>query len=160
MLDAMRRLLESWGCQDHDSHLEDAAQHFGPAAPPLDLLIVDYCLRRHASGIETIARLRELAGTPVPALVITGDTALRPLARGPGKRLSAASQARDAGAASRHHAGTDWERDMSTVTNWFKTIQCAEHSVEELRERRRVARDPAQLDALRLPSVLWARCTP
>ena len=75
VLDAMRRLLESWGRQDHDSHLEDAAQHFGPAAPPLDLLIVDYCLRRHASGIETIARLRELAGTPVPALVITGDTA-------------------------------------------------------------------------------------
>ncbi|HET9350216.1 MAG TPA: response regulator, partial [Burkholderiales bacterium] len=76
VLDAMRRLLENWGCQVITTATpEDAAQHFGPAAPPVDLLIVDYRLRRHASGIETIGRLRELAGVPVPALVITGDTA-------------------------------------------------------------------------------------
>ena len=36
---------------------------------------MDYRLRRHASGIDTIGRLRELAGRPIPALVITGDTA-------------------------------------------------------------------------------------
>lgn len=76
VLDAMRRLLENWGCQVITTATpEDAAQHFGPAAPPVDLLIVDYRLRRHVSGIETIGRLRELAGTRVPALVITGDTA-------------------------------------------------------------------------------------
>jgi len=41
----------------------------------VDLLIVDYRLRRQASGIATIARLRKLAGAPIPALVVTGDTA-------------------------------------------------------------------------------------
>ena len=76
VLEAMRRVLENWGCEVITTATpEEAAAHFGAAAPPIDLLIVDYRLRRHASGIETIARLRELAGARVPALVITGDTA-------------------------------------------------------------------------------------
>lgn len=76
VLAAMRQVLENWGCEVITTATpEEAAAYFGPAAPPVDLLIVDYRLRRHASGIETIARLRELARAPVPALVITGDTA-------------------------------------------------------------------------------------
>jgi CheY-like chemotaxis protein len=39
------------------------------------LLIVDYRLRRGASGIEVVGGLRSLAGTAIPVLVITGDTA-------------------------------------------------------------------------------------
>jgi signal transduction histidine kinase len=76
VLDAMRRLLESWGCEVLSAATpEEAEAHSACTAAPLDLMIVDYRLRRHASGIETIARLRKLAGAPIPALVITGDTA-------------------------------------------------------------------------------------
>lgn len=76
VLEAMHRLLERWGCEVvTTASPEEAQAHLASAAAPPELLIVDYRLRRHASGIETIGRLRELAGTPIPALVITGDTA-------------------------------------------------------------------------------------
>jgi two-component system, sensor histidine kinase len=76
VLDAMRLLLESWGCEvTTTASPEEAEAHLASAALPPELLIVDYRLRRHASGIETIRRLRELAGKPIPALVVTGDTA-------------------------------------------------------------------------------------
>jgi len=76
VLDAMRLLLEGWGCKViTTASPEEAEAHLASASTLPDLLIVDYRLRRHASGIETIARLRELAGAPIPALVVTGDTA-------------------------------------------------------------------------------------
>jgi signal transduction histidine kinase len=76
VLDAMRRLLESWGCHVVTvATPEEAEAHFASTPAPVDLLIIDYRLRRHASGIETIARLRQLAGDAIPALVVTGDTA-------------------------------------------------------------------------------------
>jgi CheY-like chemotaxis protein/anti-sigma regulatory factor (Ser/Thr protein kinase) len=76
VLDAMRGLLESWGCEVVTTATpEDAEAQITAANRIPDLLVVDYRLRRHASGIETITRLRECAGTQVPALVITGDTA-------------------------------------------------------------------------------------
>ena len=75
VLDAMRPLLESWGCEVTTTATpEEAEAHLASGAAMPELLIVDYRLRRHASGIETIRRLRELAGAPIPALVVTGDT--------------------------------------------------------------------------------------
>jgi signal transduction histidine kinase len=76
VLNAMRHLLENWGCEVVTvATPEEAEAHVASNAAPVDLLIVDYRLRRHASGIATIARLRKLAGAPIPALVVTGDTA-------------------------------------------------------------------------------------
>ena len=76
VLDAMRSLLERWGCEViTTSSPEEAEAEVGSAAGPPDMLIVDYRLRRHASGIETIAHLFQVAGSRIPALVITGDTA-------------------------------------------------------------------------------------
>jgi signal transduction histidine kinase len=76
VVEAMRGLLESWGCAVVAvATPEEAEAHLGSGAAPPDLLIVDYRLRRHASGIEAIGRLRERAGAPIPALVVTGDTA-------------------------------------------------------------------------------------
>lgn len=76
VLEAMRHLLESWGCEVVTvATPEEAEAHVASNAAPVDLLIVDYRLRRQASGIATIARLRKLAGAPIPALVVTGDTA-------------------------------------------------------------------------------------
>jgi signal transduction histidine kinase/CheY-like chemotaxis protein len=74
--EAMRQLLERWGCEVIMTGSPAEAEAWLDAEARLpDLLIVDYRLRQHASGIETIGRLRERAGTPIPALVITGDTA-------------------------------------------------------------------------------------
>lgn len=76
VLAAMARLLEGWGCEVLSATTpEEAEDCVAAAAGPPDLLIVDYRLRHHASGIETIERLRALARSAVPALVITGDTA-------------------------------------------------------------------------------------
>ena len=76
VLDAMRSLLERWGCDViTTSTPEEAEAGLASGSGPPDMLIVDYRLRRHASGIETIGRLHHLAGTRIPALVITGDTA-------------------------------------------------------------------------------------
>lgn len=76
VLDAMRSLLERWGCDVITTATpeESEAALVSRAGSP-DLLIVDYRLRRHASGIETIRQLHQVAGRRIPALVITGDTA-------------------------------------------------------------------------------------
>jgi CheY-like chemotaxis protein len=76
VLDAMRSLLEGWGCEVITTATpEDAEAGLTSRSGPPDMLIVDYRLRRHASGIETIGRLHQVAGHRIPALVITGDTA-------------------------------------------------------------------------------------
>jgi signal transduction histidine kinase/ActR/RegA family two-component response regulator len=76
VLDAMASLLERWGCDVvTTSTPEEAEAAVAAGAAPIDLLIVDYRLRQHASGIETIGRLHARAGARIPALVITGDTA-------------------------------------------------------------------------------------
>jgi len=76
VLEAMRSLLERWGCEViAASSPEEAEASLASAPGPIDMLIVDYRLRRNASGIETVERLHQLAGTRIPALVITGDTA-------------------------------------------------------------------------------------
>ena len=76
VLAAMRRLLERWGCEVVTATTPEEAEALIAAEPVLpELLIVDYRLRRNASGIETIGRLHRLAGAPIPALIVTGDTA-------------------------------------------------------------------------------------
>ncbi|HEU5293252.1 MAG TPA: ATP-binding protein [Burkholderiaceae bacterium] len=75
VLDAMRGLLERWGCDVATCTTpEEAEAQFASFGVP-QLVIVDYRLRRNASGIETIGRLQQRSGRRVPALVITGDTA-------------------------------------------------------------------------------------
>ncbi len=76
VLEAMRSLLEGWGCtvSTTASPEEAEAALAGREGPP-EALIVDYRLRQHASGIDTVRRLQALAGRRIPALVITGDTA-------------------------------------------------------------------------------------
>jgi signal transduction histidine kinase len=76
VLDAMRTLLERWGCDViTTSSPEEAEAALASDSRQPDMLIVDYRLRRDASGIETIERLHQLARHRIPALVVTGDTA-------------------------------------------------------------------------------------
>jgi CheY-like chemotaxis protein len=41
----------------------------------LDMLIVDFRLRDHEDGIQVVAQVRALLGKPLPAILVTGDTA-------------------------------------------------------------------------------------
>jgi signal transduction histidine kinase len=71
----MRALLESWGC-----HVAACAGHaeadrlLDEYALEVDLIVADFRLRQHENGIDTVRRLRERLG-PVPALLVSGDTA-------------------------------------------------------------------------------------
>jgi signal transduction histidine kinase/FixJ family two-component response regulator len=76
VLDGMRGILQGWG-----RHVETAASGAAALASLAetgekpDLIISDYRLAGGDSGIEAIACLRAAVGAPVPAFVITGDTA-------------------------------------------------------------------------------------
>jgi len=76
VLDGMRGILQSWGCRVHTAASGAAALASvadGGAQP--DLIISDLRLADGETAIEVIERLREALGAPVPAFVISGDTA-------------------------------------------------------------------------------------
>jgi signal transduction histidine kinase/CheY-like chemotaxis protein len=76
VLDGMRGILQSWGCQVETATSGDAALAALAKNGGLpDLIISDSGLADGATGIEAIRRLRAAAGAPIPAFVITGDTA-------------------------------------------------------------------------------------
>ena len=76
VLDGMRGILQSWGCQVQTAASGSAAlTSLGQDSGPPDLIISDYRLADGKTGIEAIAGLREAIGTPVPAFIISGDTA-------------------------------------------------------------------------------------
>jgi signal transduction histidine kinase/CheY-like chemotaxis protein len=76
VLDGMRAILQGWGCQVATAVSGDAAlaRLKEDGARP-DLIISDSRLADGETGLDAIARLRAAAGMPIPALVITGDTA-------------------------------------------------------------------------------------
>jgi len=76
VLDGMRGILQGWGCRVETaaSDADALAQLTGDNARP-DLIISDSRLADGQSGIDAIERLRVAAGVPIPALIITGDTA-------------------------------------------------------------------------------------
>jgi len=74
VLTGMAQLLAHWGCAvDTASSIEQAMVLAKQIMP--DIIISDYRLRGQRTGAQAISALRELLGTPVPALIITGDTA-------------------------------------------------------------------------------------
>src|SRR5215475_3525449 len=76
VLDGMRGILQSWGCRVQTAVSGDAALAglVKDGGSP-DLIISDSRLADGESGVETIERLRAAVGAPIPAFVITGDTA-------------------------------------------------------------------------------------
>jgi two-component system, sensor histidine kinase len=76
VLDGMRGILQSWGCQVETAASGDAAlAGLAASGSKPDLIISDSRLADGETGIEAIRRLRQAAGIPIPAFVITGDTA-------------------------------------------------------------------------------------
>ena len=74
--DAMGRLLQGWGCQVVAAASDEAALASLPGQDrPPDLIISDYRLADGKTGLEAIERLRGALSCPIPAMLISGDTA-------------------------------------------------------------------------------------
>jgi CheY-like chemotaxis protein len=74
-IDAMRALFATWradvaGATTGDARLDD----FGRHARYPDLIVADRRLQGGETGIHAIARLHDELGTPIPAIIVTGDT--------------------------------------------------------------------------------------
>ena len=79
--EATRRLLAGWGVEVRTAHgpaeaFDQLRQGFTP-----DVLLADLRLGQAIDGIGLVEQLREHLGAPVPALLISGDTGARELAR-------------------------------------------------------------------------------
>ena len=76
VLDSMRGLLRSWGCDvvtAASAHV--ALAGLGERDRTPDLIISDYRLSDGQNGIEAIEKLREAFNLSIPAFLISGDTA-------------------------------------------------------------------------------------
>jgi signal transduction histidine kinase len=83
---SMRLLLRDWGCEcEAVETIEDALTLAHGWAP--EVVISDYRLRNHRTGVEVIEALRAAAGRHLPALLITGDTAPQRLREAVGSGL-------------------------------------------------------------------------
>jgi CheY-like chemotaxis protein len=69
----MVQLLRGWGCVSEAAQSLEMAIAVAANLQP-DVVISDYRLREHRTGIEAVGALRELLAIPLPALLITGDT--------------------------------------------------------------------------------------
>lgn len=77
VLEATRCLLESWQCDVITATDIDQALLATRKTDTIPAgIIADYRLRRHETGIEAIAALRTAFDHPIPAIVVTGDTAV------------------------------------------------------------------------------------
>jgi two-component system, sensor histidine kinase len=75
VLDGMRGLLRSWGCEVVTEVSENGAlARLAELGQQPDLIISDHRLADGKTGIEAIDRLRGEVGIAVPAFLISGDT--------------------------------------------------------------------------------------
>jgi two-component system, sensor histidine kinase len=76
VLDGMRGVLKSWGCDVVTAISGDAAlAALSEREQRPDIIISDYRLRDGKTGFDVIESIRRRFGTPIPAFLISGDTA-------------------------------------------------------------------------------------
>jgi len=76
VVEGMQALLAAWGARAIGASSGDAIlAALGEAATYPDLIIADYRLAREELGIDVVARVRQELGMPIPALLISGDSA-------------------------------------------------------------------------------------
>jgi signal transduction histidine kinase/DNA-binding NarL/FixJ family response regulator len=76
VLDGMRGVLTGWGCDVVTATCEDAAlSALSKAERPPDIIISDYRLNDGKTGFDVIEHIRRAFGAPIPAFLISGDTA-------------------------------------------------------------------------------------
>ena len=75
ILDAMRMLLEGWGCTVITaSSGAQALERVVDLSRAPDVLVCDYRLPAHVDGISVIESLRAEFNEDIPAMLVTGDT--------------------------------------------------------------------------------------
>ncbi len=78
ILDGLTMVLEGWDCEvlafDSLDSLQEGLDSGGLDAPP-DVVVADYRLGDGVTGVDAVARIRDHFDAPVPALLLTGDTA-------------------------------------------------------------------------------------
>ena len=75
VLKGMEGLLTRWGCHVISaSSPDEALEKVAACKSKLGLLIVDYRLPNHVSGIDVAMELQHRLGYPVAVLIVTGDT--------------------------------------------------------------------------------------
>ena len=76
VLTAMSALLEQWGCRVIAADSGDSAVALiEQSAQQPDLIVTDYRLRDEVTGNDVIALVQGHLGHPLPAAIVTGDTA-------------------------------------------------------------------------------------
>ncbi|HEY3486773.1 MAG TPA: hybrid sensor histidine kinase/response regulator [Gammaproteobacteria bacterium] len=76
ILNAMSAILRAWRCHVLTaSSATEAAQVAAKNSPPPDLIVCDYRLRNDEIGSNAIQAVRDVLGRPIPAVIMTGDTA-------------------------------------------------------------------------------------
>ncbi|QDL54862.1 hybrid sensor histidine kinase/response regulator [Rhodoferax aquaticus] len=73
-LEAMRDLLDSWGCEVLAAASSAQATELLLRGHRVDLVVSDYRLGDDVDGLRLIAGLRALAGREIPACLMSGDT--------------------------------------------------------------------------------------
>ncbi len=79
---AMRALFSAWGAtvaagSDVEGVINEMAErphNHGNSPEALDLIVADLRLANGGCGLDAVAGLRRVTGTPVPALIVSGDT--------------------------------------------------------------------------------------
>jgi CheY-like chemotaxis protein len=75
-LDGMAALLTGWGCRALlATSVGEALERVAGAGGRPDVILADYRLRDGETGVGAIARVHRAVGAPVPAVLVTGDTA-------------------------------------------------------------------------------------
>jgi signal transduction histidine kinase/ActR/RegA family two-component response regulator len=75
ILDAAQSLLEQWGCKVVTAVSGAVAlQRLAASASPPDIVICDYRLRDHETGVNVVEAIRNEFNGDVPALLLTGET--------------------------------------------------------------------------------------
>jgi signal transduction histidine kinase/CheY-like chemotaxis protein len=82
ILEGMRLLLESWGCDVLLSRsLDDAIEGLERLGRDPDVILADYSLEGARTGVDAIDAIRAARSTWAPGLIITGETDREVLAR-------------------------------------------------------------------------------
>ena len=76
ILNAMEAVLTTWGCEVITAGSgKEASARLAEHPKKPDLIICDYRLREGETGTDVISRLHAEMNQPVPAIIMTGDTA-------------------------------------------------------------------------------------
>lgn len=76
ILNAMSAILRAWKCRPLTAaSVAEAIRVASETATPPDLIVCDYRLRNKETGTEAIQAVQKVLEYPVPAIIMTGDTA-------------------------------------------------------------------------------------